>query len=104
MKIEPDSVIYCDIPYKGTDEYDEGGFDHAAFYDWAERQSEPCYISEYWMPPERFECVAEIKKAVMLQSGAGNSAVEKIFVPKTQLGRWPDLIPKKEVQRDLFDF
>ena len=85
VKIEPDSVIYCDIPYRNTDSYNNTEFDHEAFYSWCEQQTEPVYISEYWMPPERFECIAEIEKTVTYSSGAGNKAIEKLFVPKTQI-------------------
>lgn len=48
-------VIYCDIPYKGTVEYKEGGFNHEAFYDWANEIEYPVYISEYDAPFEAVE-------------------------------------------------
>lgn len=48
-------VIYCDIPYKGTGEYKEGGFNHEAFYDWANEIEYPVYISEYDAPFETVE-------------------------------------------------
>ena len=103
INIKPDSVIYCDIPYRETDEYDDGGFDYERFYSWCEKQSEPLYISEYWMPPERFECVAEIEKAVLLCSSSGKKAVEKLFVPKVQIKRGIAEIKKKFVQQE-FEF
>ena len=56
---EPDSVIYCDIPYENTNKY-KSGFDHEAFYDWAEKQEYPIYISSYDMPKERFKCIWEL--------------------------------------------
>ena len=37
-----DSVIYCDIPYKGTGEYKEGGFNHDKFYEWFSKIPNPC--------------------------------------------------------------
>lgn len=43
-------VIYCDIPYKGTGEYKEGGFNHDVFYQWANDINHPVYISEYSAP------------------------------------------------------
>jgi len=43
-------VIYCDIPYKNTGEYKEGGFNHAEFYDWAKDCPYHVYISEYDAP------------------------------------------------------
>jgi len=48
-------VIYCDIPYKGTGEYKEGGFDHERFYQWANDIDYPVYISEYDAPFEKIE-------------------------------------------------
>lgn len=48
-------IIYCDIPYKGTVEYKEGGFDHEKFYRWAKECPYPVYISEYKAPFEMVE-------------------------------------------------
>lgn len=97
VEILPDSVIYCDIPYIGmrgdTDNtaYNEGkggmtAFDHAAFYDWAERQSVPVFISSYDMPRDRFAPVLEIK--TICSFAACNSNVEtweRVFMPIGQV-------------------
>lgn len=48
-------VLYCDIPYKGTYEYKDGGFDYESFYKWALETDYPVYISEYDAPFERVE-------------------------------------------------
>jgi len=48
-------VIYCDIPYKGTGEYKEGGFNHDAFYEWFANLEYPAYLSEYDVPFEKIE-------------------------------------------------
>ena len=48
-------VIYCDIPYKGTGEYKEGGFDHDKFYQWFANLPYPAYLSEYDAPFEKIE-------------------------------------------------
>ena len=90
VKIEPDSVIYCDIPYRGTCEYDGhggGGFDYEAFYDWADSQKEPIFISEYSLPDNRFECIWEQKKRGLLSATANNLCIERIFKPKRQSTR-----------------
>lgn len=81
VNIKPNSVIYCDIPYVNTDGYGEGEFDHKAFYDWANQQEVPVYISEYWMPEDRFECIAERTK-VCYYGTSRNRTIEKIFVPR----------------------
>lgn len=81
VNVKPNSVIYCDIPYVNTDGYGEGEFDHKAFYDWACQQEVPVYISEYWMPEDRFECIAERTK-VCSYGTSRNRTIEKIFVPR----------------------
>ena len=85
VKIQPDSLIYCDIPYKNTAEYSDSGFDYESFYDWAEMQSEPVIISEYAMPAERFERIDFIEKRITL-SATDNRQVKKegLWVPRTQ--------------------
>ena len=83
VKIEPDSVIYCDIPYRGTAEY-IGGFNHDEFYSWCEQQTELVIISEYDMPRDRFVCIAEKEKPIMLSGGVSGKATERLFVPKHQ--------------------
>ena len=86
VKIQPDSLIYCDIPYKNTVEYSDGGFDYESFYDWAEMQSEPVIISEYAMPAERFERIDFTEKRCLLSAGRAESIrKEGLFVPKTQI-------------------
>lgn len=86
VEILPDSVIYCDIPYRNTREYRNDTFDHDAFYKWALRQTAPLFISEYWMPEEEFVCVAEFERASTF-SATNNSLrkIERIFRPKHQL-------------------
>ena len=79
---EPDSVIYCDIPYENTNKY-KSGFDHKAFYDWAEKQEHPVYISSYDMPKERFKCIWEQTTNSMLNADRPKRVVERLFVPRT---------------------
>lgn len=87
VSILPNSVIYCDIPYHNTNAYGPkniNNFDYERFYNWCERQVEPLFISEYWMPQDRFTCIDEIEKTVSISSGADKKAVEKLFIPKHQ--------------------
>ena len=84
------SVVYCDIPYIGTDVYntDGGGqFDYERFYQWAESQTEPVFVSSYQMPPGRFECVAEWAHRTTLCATANLAVRERIFVPRGQMAR-----------------
>lgn len=87
VEILPNSIIYCDIPYKDTREYKYDTFDHEAFYDWAEAQDVPVFISEYDMPLDRFKVIAEWERTSTFS--ATNNAlkkIEKLFVP----ARWYD--------------
>lgn len=82
----PDSVIYCDIPYFGCVNYNRGKFDHERFYTWCDNQSVPVFISEKWMPEDRFECIAE-KENVSSKCATDNNYryTERLFVPKRQI-------------------
>ena len=104
VKIQPDSLIYCDIPYKNTVEYSDGGFDYESFYDWAEMQSEPVIISEYAMPAERFERIDFTEKRCLFSAGRAESIrKEGLFVPKTQIKKGIFSVKKKEwKQLELF--
>lgn len=85
IDIKPNSVIYCDIPYKNTGTYNEDAFNYDKFYDWALKQTEPIFISEYSMP-DNFVCIAERNK-ISSMSPISNStkSIERIFIPKHQL-------------------
>ena len=89
MEIAEGSVIYADPPYATSTKTgkDYGtAFDHAAFYDWCEAQTQPLYISEYTMSEERFVCVAEWN-VVSSKSSTNNACkrVEKLWMPRGQL-------------------
>ena len=86
VKILPDSVIYCDIPYRGTATYtiNNGGFDYEEFYNWAQNQKELVIISEYQMP-EGFTCIGRKTKRSILSATANNEVKECLFIPTKQL-------------------
>ena len=81
--IKPNSVIYCDIPYFGPGGYDFD-FNYQNFYEWANRQTEIVFISEYYMPEDLFTCVATIIKRCTLSLDNSKKTTEKLFIPKTQ--------------------
>ena len=93
VPIPEHSVIYCDIPYKDTGTYQrhkKTKFDYERFYDWAYRQTQPTFISEYWMPEDRFQCIAEIKRTDTFSPNKNSKKVaEKIFVPIHQQTKIP---------------
>ena len=81
-KIDPGSCVYLDPPYKQSQGYTTGAFDHDAFWSWSETIAKSgcdVFVSEY-AAPESWECIMEIKKIVHL--GGGNKhfdATEKLF-------------------------
>ena len=88
VEIPKGSVIYCDIPYEGTNVYNGAEhFDYERFYRWAESQTEPVFISSYDMPRDRFDCVIEWDHRSTLNDHNNNAVKERIFVPKNQTER-----------------
>jgi len=67
VPIKENSIVYCDIPYKGTADY-LGSFDHHAFYDWAATREFPVYISEYSLHDPRFKLIYSVDKRSMLSA------------------------------------
>lgn len=87
VEIADNSVILCDIPYIGTNEYVNGGenFDHERFYEWCLKQKEPLYICSYEMPEKDFKVVAEFARIdTMSATNNGKLVSEKVFMPRTQ--------------------
>ena len=108
VDIPDDSVIVCDIPYFQTCEYrhNKDAFDYDAFYTWAEAQTQPVFVCEYWCPPERFFCIAEFDR-VSKFSATNNSmrVVEKVFLPN-KWKEWWKRHKKTELpkQLNIFDY
>ena len=89
VPIPEGSLIYCDIPYRGTicGKYD--GFDHDRFYEWAEAQDN-IYISEYEMP-DIFVPYAWIEKQVLSSADSNsNWAKEKIYTNRKTFDKLSD--------------
>lgn len=84
VNIYKDSVIYCDIPYEGTEGYNGIDFDFERFYSWCEKQTEPVFISSYKMPEDRFVCIATFEHRSILSPTTNNKVLEKVFIPKHQ--------------------
>lgn len=82
VPILPNSVIYCDIPYYSTSGYNKSDFDYEKFYDWCMKQTAPVYISEYWMPEDRFECIMTTEVVRKCGSTKSHKLTEKLFIPK----------------------
>ena len=94
VPIPDNAVIYCDIPYKGTDCGCYTGFDHERFYEWAKEKNN-IFISEYSMP-EPFIEIASIQKVKMNTSnGARPLATERIYTTQATIDKF-DLFNQDE--------
>jgi hypothetical protein len=83
VQIKENSVIYCDIPYKDTADYDKNiHFNHSEFFDWAHNQKNPVFISEYNISDKRFKCIFEINKRSLLNSDKSKTLIkkEKVYI------------------------
>ena len=78
VQIKPNSLIYCDIPYKGTAEYGNE-FDHSAFFDWAASQKEPVFISEYNIDDKRFHLIKSISHRTTFSQTDNTSVTERLY-------------------------
>jgi len=83
LKIPDNSIIYCDIPYKGTKEYDTSNyFNHDVFWDWCRKISttgHSVFISEY-NAPDDFITIWEKKINVSIRPDKTLQQTEKLFV------------------------
>jgi DNA adenine methylase len=77
----PNSLIYCDPPYKGTTKYKDN-LDYEHFYQWCrdmKAEGHTIFISEYAMPDD-FTCVWEKPQTTNLANRqASLKAVERLF-------------------------
>lgn len=104
--IQPNSVIYADIPYFSTNAYGKNSsiaqpFNHGEFYDWCCKQKELVLISEYYMPADRFTEVWNVKHKQSLCATKTSSVMERLFVPTNQLDKYRSMM-QQSGQTDLF--
>ena len=82
LKIPKNSIIYCDIPYKGTTQYlASKDFNHNEFWEWCRSKSKEghqVFISEY-NAPEDFECVLEMEVTNSMNTTKTYKPTEKLF-------------------------
>ena len=85
LNFEQGGIIYCDPPYKSTEERYGREFDFEDFYAWCEHQANPVFISEYTMPEDRFVPVAAFTVTRKMDTKKSSICHEKIWRPRTQL-------------------
>jgi hypothetical protein len=82
VPIKPNSVLYCDPPYKRTERYHGSlgklEFNHDRFWDWVRHCPHPVYVSEYSAPDFMTE-LASFKHKKSLSSFGNTDSIEKLF-------------------------
>ena len=79
VAIPDNAIVYCDIPYIGTEKYGKQSFNHDDFWQWVREQTVPVFVSEY-VAPDDFECILEIEHISTLSSTNNSKrVVEKLF-------------------------
>lgn len=77
------SLIYCDIPYKDTKQYEYSkSFDYEMFYDWCRAMKEDghtIFISEYQMPSD-FKCIWQKEVTNAMNPTITKKPIEKLFI------------------------
>lgn len=80
LNIPKNSLIYCDPPYKNTEKYKTGKFNHDEFWEWCRnkaREGHKIFISEY-VAPSDFKCVWSKEIKCSLGKNA-HQRIEKLF-------------------------
>lgn len=84
IPLPDNSLIYCDIPYKDTKQYDTSkNFDYGMFYDWCRAMKEDghtVFISEYQMPSD-FKCIWEKEITNAMNPTITKKPIERLFIP-----------------------
>jgi len=86
VPLEPNSIIYNDIPYRDTTKYKTAEFNYDKFYQWCiDRHNEghQVFISEYWLPESDFKCIwqKEVNSSLTKDTGSKKN-IEKLFIVK----------------------
>lgn len=84
VSIPEGSIVYCDIPYKSTKQYETSkGFDYDKFYNWCRENKNKyqIYISEYNMPDD-FICIWSKEVTNSMNTTKTYKPVEKLFTIK----------------------
>lgn len=86
--IPNNSIIYCDIPYQGTKQYEiSKNFDYVRFWEWCRQkvnEGHKVFVSEYYAPND-FVCIWEHELKTSINQTITKKAVERLFVHESQI-------------------
>ena len=73
-------IVYCDIPYEGTDCRFYKGFNNKEFYDWAISRPYQVFFSSYDISDSRFNIVWDKEKTISCgNNNKGGTRIERIY-------------------------
>ena len=88
VEIPPDSIVYCDPPYRGTNCGCYGGFDFDAFDKWLETCGRMVVVSEYTAPRGCIEVARREKQCSASANGKNQRVTERLFVHESHLDEY----------------
>lgn len=86
LPIYPNSILYCDPPYRGVKKYSYS-IDHDEFWQWCREkvnEGHKVFVSEY-NAPDDFVCIWQGKLKTCINQTITKDATEKLFIHKSQL-------------------
>ena len=81
VEIPENSIVYCDIPYRDTKQYETSkDFDYERFYNWCIENKDryKIFVSEYFMPDD-FKCIWKKEVTNAMNTTKTYKPIEKLF-------------------------
>jgi site-specific DNA-adenine methylase len=82
FKYQSGDIVYCDIPYKDKEKYNNNNFNTEEFFNWCRKQPYDIYISEENAPEDFQEIWKKPQKRILSATTNNVHAVEKLFLHK----------------------
>ena len=80
-KYRDGDVVYCDPPYKNTQDYGIK-FDSDSFWEWSRTRDYPVYVSEYQAPDDFVSIWSKEKRSILNDKSPTAPRTEHLFVHK----------------------
>lgn len=81
VEIPENSIVYCDIPYRDTKQYETSkDFDYERFYNWCRENQDKykIFVSEYFTPDD-FKCIWQKEVTNAMNTTKTYKPIEKLF-------------------------
>ena len=98
VEIPPNSLVYCDPPYRDTSGYNGTTFDFVAFDKWLADVDFMVVVSEYTAPNDCVEVASIDKRSLLCATGRRTVKQEKLFVQSRFLDEYKKRMDKEGQQ------